>query len=206
MQIKTPLPASFFGSLVLDPLRQHFVSFFKLTCMLPPPRPEPPAGPKHLAGPLISWVPLKSFNCAIIVFYDPDDAEGARQASDRWMLLPANSIHARNHRLCFPSCAYDIGPRPAKQAAARSVLRHDRYDVNAIFELPFHLRPPVPERSFWISPQEAYPLAENRRTMWRPTRYASPGTSTAHSISYATNGNRWIGTGKVQEARLEIWP
>ena len=78
-------------------------------------------------------------------------------------------------------------------------------DVNAIFELPFHLRPPVPERSFWISPQEAYPLAENRRTMWRPTRYASPGTSTAHSISYATNGNRWIGTGKVQEARLEIW-
>ena len=37
---KTSLSAPFFGPLVLDPLQQHFVSLFKLTCALSPPRPR----------------------------------------------------------------------------------------------------------------------------------------------------------------------
>ena len=77
--------------------------------------------------------------------------------------------HPESHSV-FPSCAYHTCS--AKQAAARSVLRHDRYDVNAIFESPFHLHPPVPERHSLISPKEASPSTGDTRTRCRPTRRA----------------------------------
>ena len=51
--------------------------------------------------------------------------------------------------------------------------------MNAIFESPFHLRPPVPVRNFRMSPQDAYPSAENKRSMYWPTACAPPRTSSA---------------------------
>ena len=118
-------------------------------------------------------------------------------------LHPVHKLVTRAH--IYDSCAYDIGPGPAKQAATRSVLQLELYDVNAIFESPFHLCPFVPERNFRILPQEVYPWAENRPTMCRPTRVASSRTSSAHSDSYAPSENRWTGTGKAREARLEMF-
>ena len=97
-----------------------------LTCTSParpPPRPGSPNRPKQLEGSLYSWVPLKSLKRAIVVFYNPDDAERARQASDRSILLPANSSHTQKHPACFPWCTYSISSRPVKRASPRSVLR-----------------------------------------------------------------------------------
>ena len=118
-------------------------------------------------------------------------------------LYPVHKLVTRAH--IYDSFAYEIGPRPAKQAATRPVLQHELYDVNAIFESPFHLCPFVPECNFRILPQEVYPWAENRPTMCRPTRVASSRTSSAHSDGYAPSENRWTGAGKAREARLEMF-
>ena len=65
-------------------------------------------GPKHLEGSLYSQVPLRSLKCAIVVLHNPDDAERARQLSDRY-------YNTRNDPARFPRCPYHAGPCPVKR-------------------------------------------------------------------------------------------
>jgi len=56
-------------------------------------RPGSPNGSKQVEGSLYSysWVPLKSLKRAIVVFYNSDGAERARQANDRYYFPPTAS-------------------------------------------------------------------------------------------------------------------
>jgi hypothetical protein len=53
--------------------------------------PESPNGPEQLEGSLYFWVLLKSLKHAIVVLYNPDDAERARQATNRYYFPPTAS-------------------------------------------------------------------------------------------------------------------
>ena len=137
----------------------------------PPPRPPPRPplvqssnGPKQLEDSLYSWVPFKSLKRAIVASYNPDDAECARQARGRYYFPPTAAtpeitlrVFRGAHTVLVPVRL--SGPPP------------DRfYDVNsdgesAIFESPFHLRPPMPERNFLISP----PHSPRKPSCWLGT-------------------------------------
>ena len=67
-------------------------------------------------------------------------------------MLPASSTYTRNHPACFLWLTCSIGPRPVRRPPYRFYV--DSNDKSAIFESPFHLRPPMPERDFPISPTD----------------------------------------------------
>jgi len=176
-----------------------------LTCT-PPARPQLTSptlrpgsrnGPKQPGGSVYSWVALKSLKRAIVVFYKPGDAERARQASDRFCFPPTASTP--ESPACFPWCAYSIGPRPTKRASARNV---DSDDESAIFESPFHLRPPVTERNFLNSPPGSPPVG------WEQTHEEPPEVPLAEDLQRALEQlrvNRRTGKGKPR-ALLAICP
>ena len=94
----TPLLSPFFEHSIFDAL-QHYFASFSTTYMhtSSPPSTSPTLGPgspdwpKQLEGSLYSWVPFKSLERAIVVFYNPDNAECARQGSDRYCFTPTAS-------------------------------------------------------------------------------------------------------------------
>ena len=96
----TTLP--FFEPLFLDTLQHCFTSFSTvyMHTSSPPstsPTTSPRLGPgsqnghKQLEDSSYSWGPLKSLKHAIVIFYNPDDAERACQASNRYYFPPAAS-------------------------------------------------------------------------------------------------------------------
>ena len=94
----TPLLSPFFEHFIFDSLQQYFASFSTTyvhtsspPSTLPTLGPGSPDWPKQLEGPLYSWVPFVSLKCAIVVSYNPDNAECARQASDRYCFTPTAS-------------------------------------------------------------------------------------------------------------------
>jgi hypothetical protein len=140
---------------------------------------------------------LKSFKHAIVVFYNPDDAERAR---NRYHFPPTAATPEITLRA--PRGAHTAlvpvqlcGPPPDR------FYDVDSDDESAIF---FHLRPPVAERSFLISPPDAHLWAGNRRPTSHPTRYPSLKTSIARSNSCASGTNRRTGTGRSREAFLAM--
>ena len=118
--------------------------------------PGSPNGPKHLEGSLYSWVPLRSLKRAIVVFYNPDDAERARQASDRYYFPPTASTPEMTLRV-FRGAHTMLVPVQLSGPPDR-FYDVDSDDESAIFESPFHLRPPMPERNFLISPPGSPPV------------------------------------------------
>ena len=76
--------------------------------------PEPPDGPKHLDGTLTSWAPLKSSNCAIAVFYIPDDGKRARQPSERHHFPPIVSTPGITLRVFRPAHTILVLTQPSK--------------------------------------------------------------------------------------------
>ena len=92
MLIITP---PFFYPFILDAPRQHFTSFSTVyMCTSSPTSTSPttsptlgpgsPNGPKQLEDSLYSWGPLRPLKHVTVVFYNPDNAERACQASDRY--------------------------------------------------------------------------------------------------------------------------
>lgn len=111
--IITPLPLAFFEPKILDALKAHFASFsttfiHRKSPYSPVSAPGPGASIKghrqnsdagseksdettedhSIEGDLYSFVPLKSFRRAIVVYFSAEDAEQARIASDR-LQIPA---------------------------------------------------------------------------------------------------------------------
>lgn len=126
-------------------------------------------------GDLYSFVPLKSFRRAIVVFYSAEDAERARIESDRLYIpetpkCPAVTLRAfrapetvlveeswftgsgRNRVMSDDAeeGSWYFGGYPAQGST--------NYDDTELKESPFHLRPPVPERNFLISPPGSPPV------------------------------------------------
>jgi len=172
--IITPLPAPFFEPLILDALRQHFASYSTTYVHTSsPPSTSPtlgpgsPNGPKQLEGSLYSWVPLKSLKRAIVVFYNPHDAERARQASDRYYFPPTASTPEITLRV-FRGAHTVLVPVQLSGPPPDRFYDVDSDDESAIFESPFHLRPPKPERNFLISPPGSPPVG------WEQTQEEPP--------------------------------
>ena len=161
--IITPLPAPFFEPLILDALRQHFASFSTTYVHTSsPPSTSPtlgpgsPNGPKQLEGSLYSWVPLKSLKRAIVVFYNPHDAERARQASDRYYFPPTLSTPEITLRV-FRGAPTVLVPVQLSGPPPDRFYDVDSDDESALFESSLHLRPPVPEHNVLVSPPGAHP-------------------------------------------------
>ena len=96
----TPLLSPFFEHFIFDALQQYFASFSTTyvytssppsTSTSPTLGPGSPDWPKQLEGSLYSWVPFKSLKRAIVVFYNHDNAECARQGSDWYCFTPTAS-------------------------------------------------------------------------------------------------------------------
>jgi len=129
--------------------------------------PGSPNGPKQLEGSLYSWVSLKSLKRAIVVFYNPDDAERARQASDRYYFPPTASTPEITLR-AFRGAHTVLVPVQLSGPPPDRFYDVDSDDESAIFESPFHLRPPVPERNLLISPPGSPPVG------WEQTHEEPP--------------------------------
>ena len=121
-----------------------------------------PNDPKQLEDSLYFWGPLNSIERVIVVFYNPDNAERACQASDRYYFTPTAptpkiTLHVFRGAHTVLAPVQLSGPPP------------DRfYDV----ESPFHLCPPMPERSFLISPPGSPPVGWEQTPEVPPQRGA----------------------------------
>ena len=114
-------------------------------------------GLNNSEGSLYSWVTLKSLKRAIVVFYNPDDAERARQASDRYYLPPTAATPESTLRV-FCGAHAVLVPVQLNGPFLDRFYDVDSDDESAIFESPFHLRPPMRERNFLISPPGSPPV------------------------------------------------
>ena len=112
-------------------------------------------------------MPLRSLKRAIVVFYNPDGAERALQANDPYYFPSTAStpeitlrVFRGAHTMLVP--VQLSGPPPDR------FYDVDSDDESAIFESPVHLRPPVPERNFLISPPGSPPVG------WEQTHEEPP--------------------------------
>jgi hypothetical protein len=151
--------------------------------------PGSPNGPKHLDGSLYSWVPLKSLKRAIVVYYNPDDAERARQASDRYYFPPTASTPEITLRVFRGVHTALLPAQLSRPSPPDRFYDVDSDDESAIFESPFHLRPPKPERNFLISPPGSPPVG------WEQTREEPP-----NEVPHAEDLQRALEQLRVQRA------
>ena len=120
----------------------------------------------------------------------------ARQAVDT---TSRHSTYTRNHLRIFRGAS--INPRPVKGVSPDRLYDVDLEDESAIFESPFHLHPPMPERNFLISPPGS-PLVG-----WEQTQEEPPNEEPlAEGLQRALGGNRRTGTGKARKVPLAICP
>ena len=176
--IITPHTAPFFELLILDVLQQYFASSsntyvhtFSPTSTSPTPGPGSSTRNKQLEGSLYSEVPLKSLKRAVVVFYNPHDAEHARQASDQYNFPPAASTLAIALRV-FHGAHTVLVPVQLSGPPPDRFYDVDSDDESAIVESAFHLCPPVPERNFLMSP----PRKPTRRLRTDTRSVAQRGT------------------------------
>ena len=101
------------------------------------------------------------------MFYNPHDAERARQASDRYYFPPTASTPEITLRV-FRGAHTTLVPVQLSGPPPDRFYDVDSDDESAIFESPFHLRPPVPERNFLISPPGSPPVG------WKQTQEEPP--------------------------------
>ena len=142
-----------------------------------------------------------------MVFYGPDNAERVRQASDRYYFPPTAStpeITLRVFRGAHTLLVHvQLSGSPPDQFCDVEYSDEEK----GIVDSPVHLRPPVPECNFLISPPGSPPVG------WEQTHEEPPGemclslkTSSARLNSCALSANRRTGTGKTWEAGLAICP
>ena len=113
-------------------------------------------GPRQLEGSLYSWVPLKSLKRAIVVFYNPEDAGRTCQASGRNNFLLTTSTPEITLRV-FHGAHTVLAPVQLSRPPPDRFFDINWEDESAIFNSPFHLRLPMPEHNFLISPPGSPP-------------------------------------------------
>ncbi|KAJ3531299.1 hypothetical protein NM688_g7593 [Phlebia brevispora] len=120
------LPPSFFEHVVLETLRTHFASY----------------------GEIHTWAPIKAFARIIVVYYDEDAAEQAKQICDSLQIDET-----------------DFSP-----AVLLRVFRADPTPLDQLTN-PNLLRPPKLEKNFLISPPGSPPVG------WEPVREEPPNST-----------------------------
>jgi len=118
--IITQLPREFFEPSILQALRHHFESY----------------------GDIHAWAPLKSFARIILVYYDVDDAEHAKQTCDRLV------VGATEYSPGLMLRVYRADPTPIRTGSHIGKNGMDEH----------YLCPPVQERNFLISPPGSPPV------------------------------------------------
>ncbi|KZT53880.1 Calcipressin [Calocera cornea HHB12733] len=139
------LPPAFFAPSVLEALKQHFASY----------------------GELYAWTPLKGFKRILVVYYDAEDAEAARE-SDNLVIG-----HEREPILSEVAPASEEGEDPLPAFTLR-VYRGDPTPLNRQTST---LHPPEIEHNYLISPPGSPPVG------WEQTREEPPNQDTlAHDL------------------------
>ena len=132
---------------------------------------------------------MKSLKRAIVVFYNPADAERARQASDR-VHFPSTASTPEMTLRVFRGAYIALVPVQLSGPPPDRFYDVDSDDKSAIFESPFHHRPPVLERNFLISPPGSPPVG------WEQTREEPP-----NEVAFAEDLQRALEQLREQEDR-----
>ncbi|EJU05891.1 Calcipressin [Dacryopinax primogenitus] len=133
------LPPAFFAPQVLEALKQHFATY----------------------GEIYAWTPLKGFKRILVVYYDDDDAEAARESDGVVIEHDGESVTAA-----------PAADSLADHALPPFTLRVYRGDPMTFSRQPSTLRPPEIEHNYLISPPGSPPVG------WEQLREEPPNTTT----------------------------
>ncbi|GJE88072.1 Calcipressin [Phanerochaete sordida] len=127
----TQIPRAFFEPVVLDALRQYFDGF----------------------GEIHTWAPLTAFGRILVVYYDEEAVELAKEGSDGLFidtggLLPGVTIRV-----------YRADPTPLEQLDSRNLLRPPQLEKNFLISPPGS--PPVGWEQIREDPPNNAPLADD---------------------------------------------
>ncbi|KZO92399.1 Calcipressin [Calocera viscosa TUFC12733] len=139
------LPPAFFLPSVLEALKQHFASY----------------------GELYAWTPLKGFKRILVVYYDVEDAEAARE-SDNLVIG-----HERDLTRSDVEHVHDV----ENDSFPAFTLRVYRGDPTPLNRQTSTLHPPEIEHNYLISPPGSPPVG------WEQVREEPPNQDTlAHDL------------------------